>query len=256
MILHKLLCNQPLTEAEQQGVRSVEFSEGYQRVYKLIIEDRIDKNKYQFIVDAKEWIDQLNTIRNRIWHRGAYILRYPALDALVGRYILPFVQVVLQLPAYSRMEKLWQYRILACGVDPINSIIQVCRDDSSFDIKHLAFLKEMGRAAYENPYYPEEFGMDLNDEIRKRIERGARSELPDANISDVLNCPVCGTKSLIVFNDIETEGENMEQGTYEKAWRYTWQVECRCCSFLVNNYLDNPSLYGLPLPDYWNIDSL
>ena len=148
VILHKLLMSEPLSLDEERGLRSLEFSESYKRLHKLIGAGRVDAKEFGFVADGKPWIDQLNVLRNRIWHRGAYVLHYPALDELVGRYILPFVVQVAELERYDL--PMWRHKKLSCGIDPIEEIVREVAT-SPFDLKKVAFLKELGRAAYNCP---------------------------------------------------------------------------------------------------------
>lgn len=208
-----------------------------------------------FIVQAKEWLNNLNVLRNRLWHRGVFILRYPALDELVGKFVLPFVRGIINLEEYSELERFWKYRNLHCGIDPIEEIIREF-EGNNFDIGKVAFLKELGRAAYENPIVNDPNFDFLNRQHRERAERIASAELGGPNISDVLSCPVCGIESLVVYDDVETEGEDPLTGTYLRAFRYTWQVKCMCCTFEINNHLKNPSEYGFAVEDYWHGEQL
>lgn len=198
------------------------------------------------MLEAETWIVRLNTLRNRIWHRGAFVLRYPALDRLVGGFILPFVKSVTNLPSYRGKEQFWKYKRLSSGIDPIEEMIRVCKFEK-LDIGNVAFLKEMDRAAFECPYYNNKFYSHYDSQIRKRMELAAAQERHDPSVADVTDCPVCGSKCLVVFDDIETEGEDPYEGTY--------QVECRVCSFTVNHHLKNPSEYGLNgISDYWKTE--
>lgn len=255
VLLHRLLHQEQLQDDEMKNLRSLEFSDSLRRLTALIHDGRIDQNTYGFVYDSRLWLDQLNVLRNRAWHRGAFVLRYPSLDQLVGRFILPFVTRVTALPAFQGKEGFWRYRSLACKVDPVTEIMKAIGEDP-IDTGKVAFFKELGRAAYENPYHESGFAKHFNNEIRGRAERAAQAELGDANISDVRECPVCGSKCLVVYDDIEGEGEDPADGTYDKAWRYTWQVQCRVCSFLINNHLKNPSAYGLTIADYWVAEKL
>ncbi|MDD1416823.1 hypothetical protein MEN41_20020 [Dolichospermum sp. ST_con] len=56
----------------------------------LIHEKSLKNNYYNeqlfFLTDCKEMLETLNALRNKVWHRGLYILNYEALDELVGKY--------------------------------------------------------------------------------------------------------------------------------------------------------------------------
>lgn len=260
IILHKLLKDEPVSSADQEGLKSLEFREALERLCALINEARIGSDQLNFIVQARPWLEKLNVLRNRLWHRGTFILRYPALDELVGEYVLPFVEKVVALPEYSGHQQLWRYGDLTCGIDPIEEIISAFRTGQP-DLKKVALLKELGRAAYENPLrvLPTtswSFAELFNREHRRRAERIAAVEIREPSAASVRSCPVCGVESLIVYDDIEAEGYDPAEGTYERAWRYTWQVKCMCCTFEINHHLENPSVYGLPIEDYWHAEEL
>lgn len=255
IVFHKLLKGETVTPDDQEGLKSIEFNEALDRLSKLIGEGRIGGGQLGFVLQAKEVLQNLNTLRNRLWHRGIFILRYPALDELVGGFLLPFMKRIVSMPEYRDLDRFWKYKALACGIDPLEEIINEFGTDQ-YDLGKVAFLKELGRAAYQNPIVDVPNLGFFNREIRRRAERAASAEVGEANISDVLRCPVCGVESLIVYDDVETEGEDYTTGTYMKASRYTWQVKCLCCSFEINNHLKNPSKYGFTMEDYWHGEEL
>jgi len=255
VVFHKLLKGEPVPPDDHEELKSIEFSEALDRLSKLIDEGRIGGGQLDFVLQAKEVLQKLNILRNRLWHRGIFILRYPALDELVGAFLLPFMRRIVSMPEYRDLDRFWKYKALACGVDPLDEIITELGTDQ-YDLGKVAFLKELGRAAYQNPIVDVPNVGFFTREIRRRAERAASAELGEANISDVLSCPVCGVGSLIVYDDVETEGEDPSTGTYMKAFRYTLQVKCLCCSFEINNHLKNPSEYGFPMEDYWHVEEL
>lgn len=250
VVLHKLLRREALTDPEERGVRSVEFSHALMRFNRLFEAGRLDPSN-QVVYDARHWMAQLNRLRNRIWHRGAFVLRYTALDRLIAGYILPFVETMTSRPPYAEGNAIWQYPPLACGVDPIEEIRSACAN-GSYDLDRVSFAKELGRAAYSAPR-PNGYGNIFATLKRARIERVAKSELGDTNVAGVRDCPVCGCSTLVVFDDIDVMDED---GAAVEAYRYTWQVVCRMCSFEVNNHLPNPSTLGLPIDDFWKVHSI
>jgi hypothetical protein len=253
VVLKKLLTGKPLTADEKSGIRSIEFSEALDRIVDLINADEItDAATLEFINDSKDVLKKLNTLRNRIWHRGTFVLRYDALDEFICQYFLPVLNRVLSLAHYSGQERLWKYRDLECGFDPLG-FLESERD--SYSIGKFALAKELGRAAYCNPIMRDNAWARLfNGEISRRAVAAANSE--GHNVSNVTTCPVCGIRSLVVYDDVEVEGEDLETGTYDRAWRYTWQVKCHCCSLEINHHLDNGSAYGIPIADYWETEEM
>jgi len=255
VILHKLLKGEQVDPEDHEGLKSIEFADAFDRLCRLINNGRIGGGRLDFIVQAKDVLQNVNVLRNRLWHRGVFILRYPALDELIGNFVLPFVETIISLQEYTGLERFWKYRNLHCGIDPFEEIIRHFRR-SEYDIGKVAFLKELGRAAYENPIINDPNLEFFNRQYRQRAERAASAELGEPNISDVCRCPVCGVDSLIVYDDVETEGEDPLTGTYIRAFRYTWQVKCVCCTFEINHHLKNPREYGFQIDDYWRGEEL
>ena len=257
VILDKLIKGQPVSDEEFSKINTIEFSKTLSRICGLISKGRMNSD-LQFIVDAQELLKQLNKLRNRIWHRGLFILRYPSLDILMGKHLLPFIIKLTSQAEFSGRESLWRYDELSSGIEPIELIIEECKkrvDD--IDIKKLAFLKELARAAYKNPIKEDPwFGGFSNAVETNRSKRIAESERENGDVSSIGECPVCGVESLIVYDVIEDDAYYENDGTSNIAYRHTYKVKCMCCSFNVVDELKNPSEYGLPLPDYWIYETL
>lgn len=251
-IFDKLLKGEMVTEKDQEGLKSIEFSLTIERLCELIKKRNMGSGSLDFFINSKGFLNELNVLRNRLLHRGVYILNYPAFDNLVGKFILPLVKDILNLPQYKDLTHLWKYKSLSCGIDPIDEIISDF-NTNEYDITKIAFLKELGRSAYNNQIIQASEGIYklFNVEIIKRFEKMAKTQVDESNISHITECPVCGLNTLIVYDDIEADDYDDQKGTYEKVWWYTWQVECISCTFEVNNHLKNPSKYGLNIPDYW-----
>ena len=247
IILYKLI-NDTLSDEENQKLQSIEFQVALERLIELIRNRKIKNHeKLIFIKEAKVWLESLNNLRNRLIHRGIFVLRYPALDSLFGKYALPFIEKVVALAKYSNKESSWKYTNLSCGIDPISEIINTFRQ-GSYNIGKVAMLKELGRSAYEQPRKIKNWSF-LDEERQLRAERIANSET--VNVAGVRQCPVCGAASLVIYDEIEVDGENYRDHTYEKAWLYIWQVHCMNCTFEVNHHLENPKEYDLPIDDFW-----
>ena len=250
IIFDKLLKGETISSKEQEKLKSIPFNEALERLCALIEVNRIDKNIYNFIIDNRKYLKQLNLLRNRLWHRVTFILRYPALDNFYGNYLLSFINHVIKLPEYSELEHNWKYEELKCNIDPIKEIIKEFQNNN-ISLEKIAMLKELGRAAYNNPLksYLRDFP-DLEHLERQRAERIVKLELDEGTAADVSDCPVCGVNSLVIYGDIESDGDCPFDGEY-KTRGYTYKVKCMCCTFEINQHLKNPSNYGLSIPDYW-----
>jgi len=249
-LFYRLLQGEQIEPIDYEKLKSVEFSLALERFCELVKKGRLDEKQLDFILQAKGWLVQLNNLRNRLWHRGSYILRYNALDQLVGKYILPFLLNVVSLPDYSDNERFWKYGILSCGIDPIQEIISHFKSCDKYDIGKIAFLKELGRASFENPLTTKSYRYSDN---QHRAEKMAEIESDSPRGNRIETCPVCGTRSLVVFDDFEVDGPTSD-GVYKYkiASRFNWEVKCSCCSFTINQFLENPSDYGYGfIEDFW-----
>lgn len=247
-LFYKLLFKEAVSSSDLEGLRTAEFSTTLERLCDLIRSGKLDP-RYSFFRETqnKKALDTLNTLRNRIWHRGTFVLRYKALDLFIGKYILPIVKEIVLLPEYKTLENRWKYISLKHPIDPINEIIKECKNGNGYDVGKVAFLKELGRSAYENPL--EHRFKFLNKEIIKRSKRIADAEVTDLKATAIYECPVCGINSLTSYED--SDGEIEEDGSYSSYWTFSWYVKCFCCSFEIQNDLKNPKEYGIDLPDYW-----
>lgn len=249
-ILYKLLKNEEVTSSDIEGINTSEFTTTYERLCKLIAAGKLD-SRYQFLAkeENKNALYKLNHLRNRIWHRGTFVLRYEALDIFIGKYILPIITEIVSLPEYNGFDRSWKYKRIIHGIDPISEITNECSKES-YNVGKVAFIKEMGRAAYYNPL--QTTFKFFNDEIIKRALSTANSEVHSNHYSQgtsIYKCPVCDVNSLVVYED--SEGEMEQDGTYSSYWTYSWYIYCHCCSFKISHELKNPNEYGFDLPDYW-----
>ena len=202
----------------------------------------------------KSMLQKMAGLRNHLIHEGTFILHYPALDRLVGGEVLPFVSAILALPEYTGLEGFWRYSECRSGVDPLREI-ETHMNGGAYDLAKVAYLKEMGRAAYESPIRSGYMSKFFNEHFTRRYESMAREiARHEHNIWEVWKCPVCGVEALLIFDERDWE-EDEEQGT-TYGWWYTWDAECLCCSFHVGEKLGNASEHGLPIGDYWQRGNL
>lgn len=206
-IFYKLINNEPITSEEQDNLKSVEFSQSLERICALseLAKNKENRIRYNIFAKWKKPLGRLNILRNRLWHRGTFILRYPALDQFVGAYILPFVQEIVSLPEYSNLEAVWKYKPLYCGIDPIKAIINHFNQHSHYNRHEIAFLKELGNGAYKNPLWigplfpndEDPIVKQTNESIQKNVEDDALITPANWQAKEILRCPVCGMLSLV-----------------------------------------------------------
>lgn len=273
-ILYKLLKRKRLTREEENDahLNFIEISTCLERITRLISDKVFSKATYGFFIEEKQLLTEINKLRNRFWHRGRFILSYEALDRLFGKYILPLMLKILKLRRCKKRETLWKYKVLHFNaIDPIVEIITEFKNAQP-DLRKIAFLKELARAAYNNPLYKEvtkgntAIRSGLNDlfqaanmKMKKKYHSFARHEsgiglFVDKRVKEIRDCPVCGTKSLLLYEDNEEdEVEYDEEGVpYPKSFVYfVSEVKCLCCSFEIHNNIDNPKEYGYDIADFW-----
>jgi hypothetical protein len=104
--------------------QTIEFSETLSRTLKLIEIGMLDPNPFQFIKQNQILLEKLNFLRNRLTHRGTFVLSYPVLDNLMGKYLLPFVIQLASIPNYQSVSRYWSCQPLTVQIDPLDSIIQ------------------------------------------------------------------------------------------------------------------------------------
>ncbi|ECK9373918.1 hypothetical protein FEN82_21565 [Salmonella enterica subsp. enterica serovar Typhimurium] len=248
--LHKMLKGELLSVDEESSLRSIEFSETITRLTDLIKKERInDYQKLGFIHSNIKVLTELNVLRNRIWHRGLYILRYKALDEFVCNYILPLVIEFVSLEQFSDNERLWKYKPLICNISIIDELIKEYKSTASVNTRKIALLKELGRAAYNNPLtdgslssHKMTFARIVDNEIKSRTLKIVDAITQHEHAS-VKNCPVCGMNTLIAYKDSEQEFDDEEN--LINSYDYTYRLVCECCGLSLNSGFSEAKIYGL-----------
>jgi hypothetical protein len=251
VILYALARGNAVKDEELIKINTVEFDKALDRLKELVKEQALsDYAKYQFVVDKYDVFKKLNTLRNRLWHRGAYVLSYPALDIFIGSFILPLVLECFKANVFDAdSEFFWKYAPIACKVDPINEIIAETSKHEKYDLGKVAFLKELGRAGYENPLSVTDFVGFSHETIIDRAVKAVEAEHSVFSKSRVTECPVCEQKTLIIY---EVEQEALDTKTnMQTVICVSVEAECTCCSYNVETQLKNASEYSLPVEDYW-----
>jgi len=246
VVLYKLLKNEKLSEQEDSQVRLIEFTDALDRVVQLNRQSLTVDPAAELFAKGASWLRQVNKLRNRSWHRGRFILHCDALDTLMGCYILPFIQSLLEVEPYNRMVRQARYKVLSSGIDPFQEIIKRYQMPS-VDKGAIAFLKEMARAAYESPLSTGKYAKMFNEEPQAKAEVLTRSQEREA--AGIRKCSVCGLQTLLLFDDV-AEFDGVAEAAPEYT-RYTYAAKCMCCGFYVTSHLKNPRDYGLELEDYW-----
>jgi hypothetical protein len=252
-LYYKLVKGEVISEDEHASLFTIEFSRTLQRL-KPAIQAQVaaGEKKYEWILAECSVLEKLNKLRNRIWHRGTFILTYNALDVFIGAHILP---AALRLAAdeFPIENFRWRPEPLACKVEPFNAIVDEFKK-YPYNVAKVSYLKEMGRAAYINPLLSlnAEFDLDNPYHITK-AKKVAEVEHSYMGKSQILPCPVCGVEAFVVFSVFEDEAYDTERGK-QVAIEVAVEAECTCCTFKVRDDLGDPSEHGLPIPNLWTYE--
>ncbi len=252
LLLDRLLHGEPLAIDDETPLRTVEAGVTLDRVLALLRGGRLGP-EYAFIERHFRFISSLNNLRNRLWHRGTFILRYHALDDLVGCYALPFLEDAFALPRYSEFREFVFGRLPACGIDPFAAIRAECSLPKR-NWRKVALLKELARASYEVPVdmHPTS-AHDTEERAEAALQRVSR--LADRHwfyIKDT-TCPVCGLDALVVFGIQRNPTADAHARQYGRPTRSSPSGWARCygCTFEVTKSLGNVAGFGLPIDELW-----
>ncbi len=232
VLLHKLIKGEDLQESEWAGIKSIEFSTTLSRLISLIRSDRLSEG-LEFVLVYEDALRQLNVVRNRMWHRGTYILEYEALDQFLTYWIFPFIE---QLLAYRGLGKgAWGIPKLACGLDPVAEMLEDGKKQEYLPSK-LALLKEMCRASFNIPPFMSST-IDLGSPLATLARHGAKGFNWRSKA-----CPVCGGNSLVLYED----EAYFDDGSPCQIVAF---AACFACSFQIGMDHGNPSDYGFDIED-------
>jgi hypothetical protein len=237
-MLDKILNGEILNPHENEK-HSLGFSDSLELMKELMNRGKFSALKnYKLYFEDEGPLCELNLLRNRLVHRDSFLVRYTDLDILVGKNIFPFILKLLDLPIYKNNKFPWRPKQLHCKIDPIQKIIDDC-NVSKPNFSKIAFLKEMGRAAYKNPLSPKH--KMIKDGGIKIMEERAQKEKGELSVKE---CPVCGANSVIRETDYNSDSETQ--------WVST--LNCICCSFEIDSELSEVSLEELDAKKYWQLN--
>lgn len=252
---HKLLFQlienpNDVNNEEIENLNTIDFKSMVDRIIALLSINGLDV-KYSMIKEYADDISQLTIFRNEITHKGVSVLKYSSLDIFIGKYILPLVEKLMDLPEYIDYKYIIKPLNISSSICPVDGIINECKNkDGNFNFEKIAILKELGRASFLNPI-TDMNGMDKRDESesknnRIRAFKAAEFELElysvEASIVEgVKSCPVCGLQSLVTYLDSIDPDDSS----------YNYNIMCHCCSFELQYEVGNPKDYGLPINDIY-----
>lgn len=240
-ILYKLVKGEHVSDDEIESLKMIEFSEAIERIAVLLRENKLDQ-KYAFLAGYIDVMKKVNTLRNRITHRGAFILRSQALDELFGVYLIPLAMKILPISDFSTVLK-WNFNLCNNHINPYGTIVNEYKQTCP-NMLNVHLMKLIGNAAYNNEINPnlEKILHQFYDEKRKKAEKMAGAEESYLQ-SERTKCPVCGCETLVsVKDDDEETDDNDNTIDYQ---RYVESVHCHQCGFELRNWLLNKIRSGV-----------
>jgi hypothetical protein len=152
VLLFHVLHNKPISFDDEEDLKSADFGESLKRFIALEKENLLEGD-LSMVAAHKDLLGDLNKLRNRIIHRGLFVMDYSAFDLAVSAHIMRFLAEFLALEPFrnranegmfSETTPPWKYKQLACGIDPVQEIVKIA-EDTGHARKKLALLKELGR---------------------------------------------------------------------------------------------------------------
>ena len=234
-ILYKLVKGKQVSDDEIESLKMIEFGEAIERIAVLLREKKLDQ-KYAFLSAYIDVMKRVNTLRNRITHRGAFILRSQALDELFGVYLIPLAKQILPISDFSTVLK-WDFNLCNNNIDPYGTIVNEYKQTYP-NMVNVHLMKLVGNAAYNNEINPDmdKFLHLINEEKREKAENMAVAEERYLQ-SERTKCPVCGCQTLVsVKDDYEETDEN--DNTIDSQ-QYVESVHCHQCGFELRSWMLN-----------------
>ncbi len=249
-LLLKVLKNEALTAEELNNVSMVEMSQAL-KVLRVVLKDERSNtfHQYGFLSKPIDDLETLNGLRNRILHGGKHVLSYAELDDLIVHKILPLIAKIEKLPIFRLNSRLWRYKPLHCNIDPISELVE--RANNSWE--KIALLKELGRAAYENPMRPTVEPespsrlMSSNTFQNRQFSKIAKAKAEayvETHNSPYTTCPVCGNDTMNVFYDNNEICDPQKPDEIIGFESYPYSTECQCCSLELSPEIWAKSTHG------------
>ena len=249
LLLLKMIKSDPITDTELEGVHFIEFSEALKRTEALLRNGTLNPC-YNFLINYLDTMKQINTLRNRIAHRGAFIVRHDALDSIFGKHILPFVKELEDnLSDYNNILSR-RMNIKDTTIKPFELIINEYKTSSPNEYAVYVY-KMMALAGFNNKleYHLAEYFQDYLDGKIKDAESIANI-IAENQMYDIMKCPICECNTLIECTETETIED--DYGNIEDMWTYVYRIECQQCGFHLNHWLENKIKgVSLPIPNYF-----
>lgn len=245
-LLFDILSGNSYSPSELDGLKQIEFSAALQRIVELLKKQKID-SKYDFILDYRTMLEHINKLRNRIAHRGIFVLYMQSLDELFGRYVLPFLGEVFQVE--SKFSRDAYFKKTKAGFSPFDELMDLYKT-RPYDIREVGLLKEIARAVHKD----EIFGVPImkmfdNEKIEKLEAAADFEEKMSYGSHEVHVCPVCGQKTFMLHWDAVDDED--DEGNVLEHYEYVYKVVCLNCTFELSNNMYNVKVNNFDMSPYF-----
>lgn len=225
------------------------------------------QKEIEFLLEHRKTLCKLNKLRNYAWHQGVAKKNYCSYDFFVGCRIFPLLLKFIDFSKNSPKRQLWFYKKTYVGLDPMDEIYKEFKKQGrNADYEKVALLKEMGRAAYQNPLFLNEYE-DCDGKkyhLHRRVVQMTNRDIMDEYdaktknykimfpYSKLLRCPVCGQKMLVKFMDAGDEDVVDGDGNvFCEMVEVLDKYECQVCSFRINPNIKSLSINTINGKEIW-----
>lgn len=246
-LLIKLVNGDRVSNAELDKMHLIECNEAILRI-KAMYKAKKLAAYYLFIANYFELFEKINVLRNRIAHRGAFIINPSALNEIFGKYVFPFINELEKISGYENIKS-WTFNLKTDKLNPFEAIKNEYLKNGQIDENKIHLFKLIGAAGYNNKidFDLEPFFLDINDAIRKQAESGAQT-VAERNMTNAEECPVCGCKSFVPEKDY---CDGLDINGNEISIEYVYRIKCGQCGFHIEEWLlKRLKNMNVSLPDY------
>lgn len=185
-----------------------------------------------------ETLKILNTLRNKAWHRGVFILKYTELDKFIGANVLPLVLAIIYNTFLWMNKEVFTYSGKG-GLEPVLRLIKAAQS-KDVDHKEIAFFKEISLSIRN---IPRKLRTINGVKMPSLSEVRARSRFEIGGILEIRKCFVCGEKTMLLHDECDNDEDSW--------WWYVYKIHCENCGLDLYHDLGNPKDYGIDEEDIW-----
>lgn len=256
---------------DDKDLKSVEFGEALARLSTCCTLPGGKLEPYKFILDSRTALNELNILRNRIWHRGKVFVPLDALDEMVGRRLLPLALRIVESPPFGECPPRLDAEADSIKASPTRELCRLWEAQGEPDEWKVCLLKELGRVTLDSHVRIVDTRSRCHHNIA-RVKRIAEARSEFAGYGSELNehspgvktCPACKLESLITIvwseGDMEAVGGDFDgemfhvEYEFRPLWAQCVEVECINCRFCLNalGFPTNTTWQGFDFVDlFW-----